>query len=59
MSGFPEIGWVNPVGWLDPQTVALEVTEMNGNTASILSVKFDGSGLTYLAPGEFVGLLYP
>jgi len=59
ISGFPEIGWVVPVGWLDAQTLVLEVRASNWDTACIISVKFDGSGLAYIAPGSLVGFLYP
>lgn len=59
ISGFPEISWVVPIGWLDAQTLALEVRGSNWDTACILSVKFDGSDLTYIATGSFVGFLYP
>ena len=59
VSGFQEIGWVTPVGWLDSQTLALEIRGSDWNNACIVTVKFDGSDLTYIAPGSFVGFLYP
>jgi hypothetical protein len=59
ISGFQDIGWVVPLGWLDEQTLALEVRGFSSAGACILSVKFDGSGLTFIAPGSFVGFLYP
>lgn len=59
VSGFSEIGWVVPIGWLDPQTLALAVRSNSWESACLISVKFDGSGLTYLAPGAFIGFLYP
>lgn len=59
ISGFSEIGWVIPAGWLDPQTLVLEVMDISGSSANILIVKFDGSGLTFLAPGAFLGFVYP
>ena len=59
ISGFPEIGWVIPIGWLDPQTLVLEVRASNWDTACIMSIKFDGSNLTFIAPGSLVGFLYP
>ncbi len=59
VSGFPEVSWLIPIGWLDPQTLVLEVQGSSIEDVCILTVKFDGSGLTYLAPGSFVGFLYP
>jgi hypothetical protein len=59
VSGIPEVGWVVPVGWLDTQTLALEVSDSTGDHASIVTVKFDGTGLALLTPGKFVGFLYP
>ncbi len=59
VSGFSQIGWVVPIGWLDTQTLALEVRGSSWEDVSLLSVKFDGSNLTYLASGPFIGFLYP
>ncbi len=59
ISGFSEVSWLVPIGWLDPQTLALEVQGSSIENASILIVKFDGSDLAYLAPGSFIGFLYP
>ena len=58
-SGFSEINWLIPVGWLDPQTLVLEVQGSSIENVAVLTVKFDGSGVTYLAPGSFIGFLYP
>jgi hypothetical protein len=58
-SGLPEVNWVIPVGWLDPQTLAVEVRAGSANNAALLTVKFDGSAINYLVPGSFIGFLYP
>lgn len=58
-SGLTEIDWVVPLGWLDDQTLALEVRGSIWDNVSILSIKFDGSNPTFLASGAFVGFLYP
>jgi hypothetical protein len=58
-SGLTEIDWVVPLGWIDTETLALEVRGSNWDDVSILSLKFDGSNPTYLASGAFVGFLYP
>jgi hypothetical protein len=59
VSGFSDIGWVIPVGWLDAQTLAVEVRDKSTNSANILTVHLDGLGITLLASGSFVGFLYP
>lgn len=58
-SGFTEISWVVPIGWLDSQTLGLEVKGSVAQNVCIISVKADGSGLSYLVPGSFIGFLYP
>jgi hypothetical protein len=59
ISGFSEIGWITPIGWLDTQTLAINVLNSSGDDSSVLTVKIDGTSLSYLAPGSFVGFLYP
>ncbi len=57
-TGFSQIGSAIPIGWLDTQTLALEVRD-NSSSSAILKVNLDGSGLTFLASGAFIGFLYP
>jgi hypothetical protein len=52
-----EVVNVRPVGWLDGQTLILQV--YSTYASKLLRVNFDGSGLDHLAPGSLVGLLYP
>lgn len=59
VSGFDEIGWITPTGWLDTQTLVIEVLNSSGNDSSMLTIKSDGTSLSYLAPGSFIGFLYP
>jgi hypothetical protein len=58
-SGLTEIDWVVPLGWLDTQTLAVEVRGSIWDNVSILSINFDGTNPTFLASGAFVGFLYP
>lgn len=53
------VEWVAPVGWLDNQTLILEIRTGNWDNASLLQVRYDGSGLAYLAPGAFIDFFYP
>jgi hypothetical protein len=47
-------------GWLDGETLLLQVNPgAVAQPVSLLRVRFDGSGLAYLAPGWFVEFLYP
>jgi hypothetical protein len=59
ISGLAEIDWVVPLGWLDLQTLALEVRGINWDNATIVSIKYDGSDLNFIADGSFLGFLYP
>ena len=58
-AGFSGIGSAIPVGWLDTQTLVLEVKDMSGTQSIILKVNLDGTGLASLASGSFLGFLYP
>jgi hypothetical protein len=58
-SGLSEIDWVVPLGWLDTQTLALEVRGIEWDNASILTIKYDGTNPAFIASGSFVGFLYP
>jgi hypothetical protein len=59
VTGAQKVDWVRPVGWLDGQTLLLEVRLNEWNNASLMRVNFDGSGLATLAAGSFAGFLYP
>jgi len=54
-----DIQWVEPVGWLDQETLLIQVNYDTWSQFGIVSVKFDGSEMTVLAPGNFAGFLYP
>jgi hypothetical protein len=58
-TGFPDIGWVIPVGWLDTNTLAVEVRAFNVENICILRVNIDGTSISNLATGSFIGFLYP
>ncbi len=59
VSGLPQVQWIRPLGFLDNNTLALEVKGAEWDVSSILTVKSDGTGITYLASGTFLGFLYP
>lgn len=48
---------VKPMGWLDSQTLILQV--YSTDKSSLLRVNLDGSGLDHLALGRLTELLYP
>jgi hypothetical protein len=58
---FAPVGWLQPVGWLDDQSLLLEVRGMDWGTASTAVIKVDVNtgDIVNLAGGEFLGLLYP
>lgn len=54
----PTALWVVPVGWLDGETLLVQVGGDLSNSP-LVKVRFDGTGLTYLASGKFLDFLYP
>jgi hypothetical protein len=54
-----KISWAQPVGWLDGQTLIVQVRFQAWTNAALMRVDFDGSNPLYLATGTFVTFLYP
>jgi hypothetical protein len=54
-----KISWIQPVGWLDGQTLIVQARFQDWSSAALLGVNFDGSNPLYLATGTFVTFLYP
>ena len=52
-------GWVQPVGWLDAETLLIEVRSDDWGDVALARVRYDGSEISFLAQGNFVGFLYP
>ncbi len=59
IGGVANVLWMEPVGWMDGQTLILQIGPNPGNPIALARINFDGSGLAYLAPGSFAGLVYP
>ena len=57
--GDPSATTVQPMGWLDNETLIIEVRGDDWANTSLVKVRFDGSGIEYLAPGRFAGFVYP
>jgi hypothetical protein len=51
--------WVEPVGWLDSETLLIELRGYNWEDAYLLRVAPDGSNPSLLVTGSFVGFIYP
>ena len=51
--------WAIPAGWLDSEHLLVEVRGDNWHEPALVSVRYDGTNMTYLAAGEFLGFLYP
>jgi hypothetical protein len=58
-SGDPNSTWVRPVGWLDAETLIVDVRGDDWADTSLVKVRFDGSNIAYLASGQFEGFTYP
>ncbi len=54
-----DASWVQPVGWLDAETLVVEVRADDWNEVALARVRFDGSEISFLAQGQFAGFLYP
>jgi len=54
-----KVSWVEPVGWLDGQTLIVQVRFQDWNSAALIRINFDGSNPLYLATGTFAAFLYP
>ncbi len=57
--GDPSVSRVQPMGWLDTETLIIEARGDDWGNASLVKVRFDGSGMEFLASGRFVGFIYP
>ena len=51
--------WAKPVGWMDSETLIVEIRGDDWNNPALVKIRFDGSGISYLAPGGFAGFVYP
>ena len=58
-SGFTPVRWAEPVGWLDDQTLLIQVRAQNWDQSAVIRANISDGSLSYMAPGAFVGLLYP
>lgn len=59
VAGIGAISRAEPVAWLDNQTVIIQVRGQEWDQASLLGYNVTSGETSYLAPGAFVGLLYP
>ena len=57
-SGLGAVTWASPAGWLDDASLVVQVRGAQWDQAALLLVSLPDGGLSYLAPGEFVGFLY-
>lgn len=55
----PDAVWAKPVGWLDGETLLVEVIGEDWNNSSLVKMRFDGSQMSALARGTFGGFVYP
>jgi hypothetical protein len=58
-AGIGSISRAEPVSWLDNQTVIVQVRGQEWNQVALLRYNVLSQETSFLAPGEFVGLLYP
>ena len=57
--GIGPLSRAEPVAWLDNETVIVQVRGQEWSQVALLRYNVLNQGISYLAPGTFVGLLYP
>jgi hypothetical protein len=58
-AGIGTVSRAEPVGWLDNQTVIVQVRGQEWSQVAQLHYNVGTGETSYLVPGEFVGLMYP
>ena len=58
-AGIGSIGRAEAVEWLDNQTVIVQVRGQEWSQVALLRYNIVNKETSYLAPGEFIGLVYP
>jgi hypothetical protein len=53
------VSWTQPRGWLDNDTLLIEIRGEDWNKTSLVTVNFDGGNLSLLTLGAFCGFVYP
>ncbi len=56
--GWP-VSFIKPVGWLDNQSLLIEVRGIDWGDVSLVLLDLDGRTLTYFCDGNFAGFVYP
>jgi hypothetical protein len=51
--------WLIPAGWLDEETLLLQVSYGSPDRSAVLRVRYDGTDLEFVTSGILAGLLYP
>jgi hypothetical protein len=59
VAGIGSISRAEPVEWLDNQTVIVQVRGQEWSQTALLRYNVVSKAASYLAPGEFLGLMYP
>jgi hypothetical protein len=59
VAGIGSISRAEPVEWLDDQTVIVQVRGQEWSQTALLRYKVANQEVSYLASGEFLGLVYP
>jgi len=59
VSGLSKVGYVEPVGWCDDQTLILQVRGEVWDQVMLIRASIPDKALSYLASGAFIAFLYP
>ena len=58
-AGIGSISRAEPIEWLDDQTVIVQVRGQEWSQTALLRYNVASQETSYLAPGEFIELVYP
>jgi hypothetical protein len=58
-AGIGPVYRAEPVGWLDNQTLIVQARGLEWSQVALLRYNIASQETSYLAPGEFIGFLYP
>ena len=57
--GTSSVEYIEPIGWIDPQTLLVEVVAQDYGNTNIVKVDITNGSITPFLPGRFIAFAYP
>ena len=57
--GTSSVEYIEPIGWIDPQTLLVEVVAQDYGNTNIVKVDITNGSITPFIPGRFIAFAYP